>query len=646
MDWLRFQGLERLYGTRTIFENLSGVLRDGNKVGLVGPNGAGKSSLIRILVGLEAPESGQVIRAKNATMGYVGQAASGQQQATLREILSRGFERMHAEEEKLRGLERELAEVFETDDVERQTLVMEAYGEAREAFDRHGGEDLERKMRSMLSVFGFGEEDLDRDASMFSGGQRTRVALARMLVEEPDYLILDEPTNHLDLQTVRWLEDFLRDDPRALVVVSHDRFFLDRVANEIWELDGGELTRYEVGKGAAYSDYIAEKAARAELAKREYENYLTEKRRREDVIAELRTHGSHNYSHVRSREKQFAKLEHVEAPKTSQQQISVKLQATRRATNGLAINVKNLSKAYEKPLFTDLSFQVIRGERLAIVGPNGAGKSTLLDILNGTLNPDHGHVQIMDGIKTANFSQDAADQLPAGVSAVDAVLEGSRVIEEDARGLLGRLGLTGDAGDKPVEAFSGGERRRIMLARLMAQAADCLFLDEPTNDLDIPSREALEEVLASYGGAVVVISHDRYLLQRLSDKVLWIRDGEATLIDQGYDAFEKAQHAADITAAPGNVAPAATAPAKAPPATVASANTVFRESKEHLKLLAASEREVAKLDAKKSKFELEFADPKIYENPERYAKLKTEFAKLETEIAEAYARWEALLETT
>jgi ATP-binding cassette subfamily F protein 3 len=641
VDWLRFQDLERSYGARVIFENLSGVLRDGNKVGLVGPNGSGKSSLIRILAGIERPESGEVLRGRDARLGYVGQAASEQQHATLRTIFAHGFSQMHEEEATLRRLERELTEAFESGNAEREAAAMHDYGEAREAFDRHGGEGLEHKMLSMMAIFGFVEDDLDRDANMFSGGQRTRVALARMLVEEPDFLILDEPTNHLDLQTVRWLEDFLRDDPRALIVVSHDRYFLDRVANEIWELDGGILTRYEVGKGAAYSAYIDEKAERAALAVREYENYLTETKRRKNVIAELRTHGSHNYSHVRSREKQFAKIEPVSAPKTSQQQISVKLQAVRSASNGLALNVHHITKSFDKPLFSNLSFQIVRGERLAIVGPNGAGKSSLLHILNGTLSADKGHVEIMSGVRTANFSQDAADQLPAGMTAVDAVLEGSRITEEFARGLLGRLGLSGDAGDKRVEEFSGGERRRIMLARLMAQDADCLFLDEPTNDLDIPSREALEEVLASYGGAIVVISHDRYLLGRLAEKILWIRNGEATMLDQGYESYEKAQHAFDVLQA--GIQGAGPVVAEPPPKSAPATNMNFHESKEREKAIAASEREVAKFDAKKAKLELLFADPNIYDDPARYATLKAEFADLEKELARAYARWEELL---
>jgi ATP-binding cassette subfamily F protein 3 len=637
VEWIRFSGLERAYGARTIFEGISGVLRDGSKVGLVGPNGAGKSSLVRILAGLESPDGGSLARAREGRLGYLSQAVSGEGAATLREILERAFEHMRDQEKLVRDLEIRLSD--ESNDATTLERLLTEYGEAREAFDRHGGEGLERRMRSMLAAFGFVDGDLDRPASAFSGGQRTRAALARMLLEEPDYLILDEPTNHLDIETVRWLEDFLRDDPRAALVVSHDRYFLDRVANEVWELDGGELSLYpDMPRDRAYSAYVSEKAERRELAEREYGRFKDEEKRRKAVVAELRTHGSHNYSHVRSREKQLAKMDRIEAPKTSQQTISVKLEAARRATNGLALAVRDIAAAYDKTLFEHLSFSVARGERVAVVGPNGAGKSTLLAILADRRSPDHGSVKVSEGVRTAYFSQDSADELPAGASAVDAVLEGSTILPEEGRSLLGRLGLGGDAGDKPVEAFSGGERRRIMLARLMARSADCLFLDEPTNDLDIPSREGLENVLASYGGAMIVVSHDRYLLQRLADKVLWIRGGAATLLDGGYEQFEELQRPG---ASERGVKPQKTAPKaqpKADPKPQPKPQNRDREAKD----LAATEREVARLDAERARLEREFADPAIYGDRDRVATLERELAEVGAKADAAFARWERL----
>lgn len=639
MEWIRFDGLERAYGAKVIFENLAGVLRDGSKVGLVGPNGAGKSSLVRILAGFDSPDAGTLARAREGRLGYLGQTVSGDTASTLRQILERAFAHMHAEEARVRELEALLSQAAHDHDAAEEARLMHAYGEARETFDRHGGEGLERRMRSMLASFGFVEGDLDRPASAFSGGQRTRAALARMLLEEPDYLILDEPTNHLDIETVRWLEEFLRDDPRATLVVSHDRYFLDRVANEIWELDGGELTVYaDLPQGRAYSAYVTEKAARREQAEREYGRFRDEEKRRKAVVAELRTHGSHNYSHVRSREKQLAKMERVEAPKTSQQTISVKLEAARRATTGFALHAHAITAKYEKALFAGLSFSVARGERIAVVGPNGAGKSTLLAILSGRREPDAGSVKVQDGVKTAYFSQDAADELPSGMSAVDAVLSGATILPEEGRALLGRLGLGGDAGDKPVEAFSGGERRRIMLARLMARSADCLFLDEPTNDLDIPSREGLEDVLAGYGGAMIVVSHDRYLLRRLAEKVLWIRDGKATLIDGGYERFEELQRAGDAAPPP----PPKPKIVQPPPEPIALERGERRRRERAARDLAASEREVARLDAERARLEREFADPAIYGDRERVATLERELENVRRAVEEAYATWERL----
>ena len=641
---LRFSALERSYGAREIFSGLEGVLRDGDKVGLVGPNGAGKSSLVRLLVGLDEGDGGTIVRAKDARLGYLSQAASTDEAATLRAILERAFARMHAEEARVRELETALSQAARDGDRAREASLMHAYGEAREVFDRHGGEGNERVMRAMLAEFGFVESDLDRPPSAFSGGQRTRAALARMLLEEPDYLILDEPTNHLDIETVRWLEDFLIADPRATLVVSHDRYFLDRVANRMWELDGGELATYDVPQGRAYAAYVEEKQARRDQAARDYERFRDEEKRRKAVVAELRTHGSHNYSHVRSREKQLAKLERVEAPKTAQTKISVKLEAARRATNGLALRARALRVAYEKPLFDGLNFTVARGERLAVVGSNGAGKSTLLGVLSGRRPPDRGEVEILAGVTTAYFSQDSADDLPAGTSAVDAVLAGAAVTPEDARALLGRLGLGGDAGDKPVDAFSGGERRRIMLARLMARSADLLFLDEPTNDLDIPSREALEAVLATYGGAMIVVSHDRYLLQRLAERVLWLHDGTATMIDGGYETFEA--HARAKTLAE-FASPKPRATATAPVKTAESPANERDETKRRERLareIASAEREVARLDERRAAIELEFADPAIYDDRERVAELQARLAAARAEVDAAFARWEQLAE--
>jgi len=599
MELLRFTDLERHYGANEVFSDLTGVIRDGEKIGLVGPNGAGKSTLVRILVGRDEPDGGSIVRARDRRLGYLAQDAAESGPQTLRAAFDEAMER---------------------------------------------GDAAEWEMRATLNRFDFAEADLDRPLSEFSGGQRTRALLARTLLESPDWLVLDEPTNHLDLDTVRWLETFVARDPRAFAIVSHDRFFLETVATQIWELDRGELAIYEVKQGRAYTEYLEQREVRREQQRRDFESYQTERKRQKAVIAELRTHGSHNYSHVRSREKAFAKMDAVDAPRTERRSISVALRASRRATGGPAVDVVKLSKAYDHTLFKNLTASFVRGDRVAIVGPNGAGKSTFLRIISGEMQPDSGSVRYGTGLRTASYSQSSVDDLPAGRTASEAVMQ-MGVTDEEARSLLGRLNLTGDSGDKYVEEFSGGERRRIMLARLMAQRADCLFLDEPTNDLDIPSREALEDVLASYEGALFVVSHDRYLLKRLAERVVSIRDGKATVFDGDYATFERKLHDEKNGVAP--------RPAQQHQQQKKSPVQLDRNAEHEAKLelgarkraVIDTEKRVAEIDRKKAELEKLFAAPGLYDDPDEVVRLQRELERLNAEGGAAMEAWELAVES-
>jgi ATP-binding cassette subfamily F protein 3 len=601
MELVRFSALERHYGANEVFAGLNGVIRDGDTIGLVGPNGAGKSSLVRLLVGTDEPDGGTIVRAREQTMGYLAQDAAESGPQTLRAAFDEAMARGNAQE---------------------------------------------WEMRATLNRFDFEEADLDRPLREFSGGQRTRALLARTLLEQPDWLVLDEPTNHLDLDTVRWLENFVSRDPRSFLIVSHDRYFLETVANEIWELDRGVLSTYDVRPGRAYSMYVEERTIRREQQRRDYEAALTERQRQRAVIDELRTHGSHNYSAVWSREKAFARVDVVEAPRKERRKIAVALSAARRATSGPAVEVKGLTKAYDRTLFANVTATFTRGERVAIVGPNGAGKTTFLRIISGELDPDRGSIRYGTGLRTASYAQSTVDDLPAGKTAAEAVMQ-MGVNDEEARGLLGRLNLGGDSGDKRVEAFSGGERRRIMLARLMAQRADCLFLDEPTNDLDIASREALEDVLAEYDGALFVVSHDRYLLKRLGERVVSIRDGAAQVVDGDYEAYERRAH--ELTApsdgADGGTrtaTPAAaarhTAPGKVERQNAHEARVAAGRRK---RALADAEKLVAKLDKERARLEVDFAAPDLYDNPKRVVELVHALERVKEESAAAMEAWEA-----
>ena len=591
-ELLRFTALERHYGARDVFTGLGGVIREGDRIGVVGPNGAGKSTLIRLLVGRDQPDGGTIARTRGRKLGYLAQDAAESGPQTLRA----------------------------------------AFDESLEA----GAQEWE--MRATLNKFNFAESDLDRPLSEFSGGQRTRALLARTLLAAPDWLVLDEPTNHLDLDTVRWLETFVARDDRAYIIVSHDRYFLETVANKIWELDRGELAVYDVKPGRAYTQYVEEREIRRAQQLRDYESAMSEQKRQQAVIDELKTHGSHNYSHVRSREKAFAKMDAVEAPRQEKRAISVSLQAARKATNGIAVEVKNLEKSYGETLFSGVNATFHRGERIAIVGPNGAGKSTFLRIISNDQQPDRGGVTYGTGLRTATYSQSSVDDLPAKVTASEAVMR-MGVTDEIARGLLGRLNLGGDSGDKLVEAFSGGERSRIMLARLMAQRADCLFLDEPTNDLDIPSREALEEVLADYDGAIFVVSHDRYLLKRLGQRVCAIGDGMLTMYDDGYDAWERAQHKAESSGG-------GSKKAKSNGAAAAGGNekrAQHDKKQELFKLrrnVTDTEKAVNALETERKKLETAFAAPNLYDDPTRVITLQLALDKNRSASEAAMTAWE------
>jgi len=601
MELVRFSALERHYGAHDVFRGISGVVRDGDRIGLVGPNGAGKSSLVRTLVGVDEPDGGTIVRARERRLGYLAQDAAEGGAATLR-------------------------------------------GAFDEAMAR--GNAAEWEMRATLHRFEFTEADLDRPLRELSGGQRTRALLARTLLEQPDWLVLDEPTNHLDLDTVRRLETFVARDPRAFVIVSHDRYFLETVATTIWELEDGTLHAYAVTPGRAYSMYVEQRETRREEQRRAYDAAMTERKRQRAVIDELRTHGSHNYSAVWSREKALARVAAVDAPRAERRRIAVALRASRRATGGPAVEIANVAKGYARTLFAGVTATFTRGERVAIVGPNGAGKSTFLRILSGELAPDRGSIRYGTGLRAASYAQTSVDDLPAGVTAAEAVMR-MGVSDEEARGLLGRLNLGGDAGDKRVEAFSGGERRRIMLARLMAQHADCLFLDEPTNDLDIASREALEDVLAEYDGALFVVSHDRYLLKRLAERVVAIGDGTATVVDGDYETYERRRH--DAAAGSGDARPTTVRASAASPAAASrddrrAAHEARLEAGRRKRAVADAEALVARLDAECARLEAEFAGHQLYDDPARVVELQRELERVRADADDALAAWEAAVE--
>ena len=596
MELIRFTDLECHYGAREIFTGLSGVFASGERIGLVGPNGAGKSSLLRLLAGINTPYGGTIIRNRDAKLGYLAQNVADETQATIQDLIDAALERADHSEWGLRN----------------------------------------KTLRIMLAAFGFQPDQFDRPLRNFSGGQRAKAALAHVLIDDPDYFIFDEPTNHLDIATVRWLEEFFRNDKRGFLIVSHDRYFLDRVATRIWEIEAGTLHVYLPAQ-PAYASYVEQREARHVAERREYAEFIAERDQRRASIAGLRaTLTSSNYSRVKSREKRLAQLESRPspmAPVKATAQIAVRLEATRGAASAFAFEVTDLSKSYSHLLFENITIAVERGERLAVVGPNGAGKSTFLKILSGELAADSGSIRLNPAAKLAYFAQNSHEQLDVTQSATHAVLAHAKISVEAARAMLGRMRISGDDADKPVSAFSGGERRRIMLACLMAKSADVLLLDEPTNDLDIESREALEDVLADYTGAIVAVSHDRYLLSRLADRVLWIDGGVWGVVEGDYDAYEAMERKRERVMLERTIKPAKS---KASNITPLKARSQLETN------IARAEREIAKLDARKLEIDELFTHTELYADRAQVATLTTERDKIIASSQKAVLAWESL----
>lgn len=579
-----------------MFANVSGVLHTSERVALVGPNGAGKSSLLRILAGVDPLHSGTIVRAKDTRFGYLAQSVADETQATLEELVAVALAQVPDVEWALQN----------------------------------------KRLSTMLDAFGFARDEYARPLREFSGGQRAKAALAHLLIDDPDYLILDEPTNHLDIATVRWLESHIAADRRAYLIVSHDRYFLDRIASRAWELDRGRLHVY-LPEVPAYTGYVNQRDARLEAERESYRRFIEERDVRRATIAGLRTtHTSSDYSQVRSRVKQLSRLEKAAGdasePAGEPSRIAISFEPGRRSSGGFALEVAGLGKSYAQPLFKDLSFDVAQGARLAVVGPNGAGKSTLLNILAGQKHSDRGSVRYNPAVCTAYFTQNANDELDPSISAVDAVLDAAPVAPERARGLLGRMRISGDAADKPLSAFSGGERRRIMLARLMARECDVLLLDEPTNDLDIASREALEVVLDEFTGTLIVVSHDRYLLDRLCRRVLWIDDGRWGILEGGYGAYEALLQSGEKRRKDTR------------PTTYrgrAGRLTPLKRRSQLVAKIQRLEREIDRLDIRKTEIETLFASVELYDDRGRVAALKDEAEQLDLSSAETLTAWES-----
>src|SRR5215471_6403756 len=521
--------LSRGFDEGPLFENVGFELFGGDRVGLVGPNGAGKTTLLRLLAGLDRPDDGDVRMHAGARAALLHQQPEFVPGRTLFDEARSGLDELVAAHDDMVQTAEALAKA--TDEAERKALATR-YERLNDLLHHHDAYNVDHRVEQVLDGLGFRRPDYQRPLETFSGGQQSRVALAKLLLAAPDVMLLDEPSNHLDIQATRWLEDYLSEQHEAMLIVSHDRYFLDKVVTKVFELSGKRITSYP----GNFKQYWRLRHERYEQELKAYESQREYILKQEEYIR--RVHYGQLHKQAQSRQKQLDKIERVERP-TLVESPHMHFGEVRRSGD-VVIQADGLTKAYDRLLFTDLSFTLQRGKRLGIMGPNGSGKTTLLRIVMGEELPDSGSVQTGHLVEFGYYDQHL-NSLPADQPVIRAVWPqpDPEIDEQKMRNLLGRFGLVGDQVHQQVGALSGGEKSRAALARLVALGVNVLVLDEPTNHLDLWACDALEQALLEFDGTVIVVSHDRYLLNRVVDELIVLEgDGTARVIHGNYDTYE------------------------------------------------------------------------------------------------------------
>ena len=621
------------YGTDIILNNVSLRLQQGEKAGLVGVNGAGKSTLFKIITGQLKQDSGEIFISKDMRIGYLEQSSGLESDNTIWDEMLVPFSPLIKMEDRIRQL---AADMAGEKDESRLNSMMKEYDGLLERFSREGGYEYNSRIRGVLKGLGFEESQFGLHIRALSGGQKTRLALARLLLEEPDLLLLDEPTNHLDISAIEWLEDFLKNYRKSLIVISHDRYFLDTVTMKTFELENNKCTTYEKN----YTGYAEQKARDREIQQKHYEQQQKEIARLEAFIEKQRQwNRQRNIIAAESRQKAIDRMEKIEAPDRLPDSISIRLQSSRASGNDV-LSVKGLSKSFPgKELFTGINFEVKKSERLFIVGPNGCGKSTLLKILAGKLRQDSGSFKYGHNIILGYYDQELE-----GLDGSNTVLEevwndNDWLTHTQIRNVLAQFLFTGEDVCKNIGVLSGGEKSRVALAKLMLSGANLLLLDEPTNHLDINSREALEEALLSYDGTIIAVSHDRYFMRKLATRVVEMANGGIADYKGGYTFYLEHRRDTEADRAAGR------------DRAVTASKLEHLESKEDRarkrklkKMLAECESEINRAEARLAAISAEMSRDDALSDHILLAALHEEQTELENRLEELYRQWTDLVE--
>ena len=641
---LSCQNISKAFVENQVLKNVSFHIEDHEKAAIVGINGAGKTTLLRIIVGEMTPDDGQVVLAKDKTLGYLAQNSTVDTSHTIYEELLSVKADLLRLEEKIRECENNMKHA----DGDALEDLMKQYTSLTHAFETGGGYLYRSELVGVLKGLGFTEDEFSKPVATLSGGQKTRVALGRLLLQNPDLIILDEPTNHLDMNSIAWLETYLLNYKGAVLIVSHDRYFLDRIAGKVIEIDQSKATTF-MGN---YSDYAVKKEQLRVAAWNAYMNQQREIKHQEEVIEKLKSFNREkSIKRAESREKMLDKIEVIEKP--SEVRTDMKLTLTPRILSGNdVLTVEHLSKSFDShKLFTDVNFEIKRGEHVAIIGDNGSGKTTLLKILNGLVPADQGTFRLGSNVEIGYYDQEhhvlhSEKTLFEEISDDYPYLNNTQI-----RNVLAAFLFTGEDVFKRISDLSGGERGRVSLAKLVLSNANFLILDEPTNHLDIMSKEILEDALNGYEGTILYVSHDRYFINRTAHRILDLTEGQFVSYVGNYDYYLEKHDtvmAAIEANAPQNADADSAVAAKAAESEVKLDWKAQKEEQARLRKkendLKKCEEKIAELEARISEIDTEMSDPAIGTQVAKLQELSKEQAACQERLEKLYEQWEELAE--
>ena len=631
MILLSIQDIHKAFGTNEVLRGASLTLQNGERMGLVGVNGSGKSTLMKIIAGLEHEDSGTISMQKGLRLGYLAQQGEVNPEHTVLEEMESVFEPVVRMEQELRAIEVEMAEAAHDELLLKR--LGSRYDSLNRAFENAKGYGWKSEVQKVLAGLGFRKEQQSQKASVLSGGERTRLCLGRMLLQEPDLLLLDEPTNHLDLKSISWLEDYLASYRGAVLLVSHDRYFMDHVCDHMGELLFGRIELYE----GNYTEYMAQRTERFEIRMKTWELQQKEIERQEAIIERYRSFNREkSIRAAESREKRLEKMERLEKPQ-DEHQVHFHF-SCRRRTGEDVLMITELKKEYEgRVLFDHVNMHLRSGDRVALIGDNGVGKTTLFRCIVSQEKPDNGLIRFGSGVDIGYYDQHQAG-LHDEKTVLDEVWDDFRRLDQtEVRGALGMFLFSGDDVLMPVSTLSGGEKGRVALTKLMLHQDNLLLLDEPTNHLDMDSREVLEQALETFPGTILAISHDRYFINRFATRVAVLEEGGVREYLGNYDDyFEKINRAQE----PDGSGPQITR------TQMDREKKRSREEQRKLNELKAlqekAEKDVMQAEKDAAEMEEQLQDPSIWQDPQKAQELSKHYQAKKAEIEHLYEVWESL----